>query len=356
MMRLLERYITRQFCEWLIVSLAAFVAIFIVVDLVENLDSFIDRKLSLLDVIRYYILYLPYILVLMLPVAMLLSTLFSVGGLARNNELAAMKASGVSLYRIFYPLFHFAFVMCIFSFLLGEMLAPITNRVRTQIRTGGSQSRAMTDRTNLFLQDVGGQIIFIRYYNAEQKRASRVSIQKYNGASLVKRIDASRMYWKDGGWELQHGKVREFEGEQQVETSFDLIRLTGLTFTPADLTRGKRKPEEMGYFQLRQYIQRARQIGIDPRKWIVDLHLKISFPFANFVVVLFGTSLASTIGRRGRVMGFGLSLLVCFLYYGFIKVGQVLGWNGMLPPLIAAWIGNGTFGTIGGLFLMKVQK
>jgi lipopolysaccharide export LptBFGC system permease protein LptF len=84
--------------------------------------------------------------------------------------------------------------------------------------------------------------------------------------------------------------------------------------------------------------------------------MKISFPFANFIIVLFGAPLASGRKRTGKALGFGLSLLICFVYYGFIKAGQVLGREAMLPPLLAAWIGNAIFGAMGIFFLVKARK
>ena len=81
-------------------------------------------------------------------------------------------------------------------------------------------------------------------------------------------------------------------------------------------------------------------IGSEARKWIVELYLKISYPFANFIIVLFGAPLAARKRRGGNAVGIGISLLVCFIYYFFVHTGRVIGHQGTFPPLFAAWLGN----------------
>ncbi len=355
-MKLLARYIIRQFCPWLLINLAAFIGIFIIIDLIENLDKFIDRHLEALLVIHYYILYIPYIIVLMLPVAMLLSALFSIGELSRNNEITAIKASGVNLYQVVLPLLKFAFLVSLFSLVFGETVVPVTNRLKENITEGKEKRITKADRSNIFLQDIHGQIIFVRYYSAREKSARDVSIQKYSDSSLVRRVDAKRMLWKDGGWELHQGKIREFIDGQQKERAFVSLRAEGLTIVPDDLARRPQKPEEMNYIQLRRYIHRARQIGCDTTRWLVDLYMKLSFPFANFVVVLFGASLAIRMRRTGKTVGFALSLIICFLYYIVMNTAQALGRNGVLNPVLSAWQGNVVFAALGVVLLLRARK
>ncbi|HDN67493.1 MAG: LPS export ABC transporter permease LptG [Candidatus Latescibacterota bacterium] len=355
-MRLISRYIIRQFCPWLLVNLAAFIGIFIVVDLIENLDKFIDRHLQVVQIIHYYILYIPHIIILMLPVAMLLSALFSIGELSRNNEITAIKASGISLYQVILPLLGFALLVSLFSLVFGETVVPVANRLKENIKEGREKRITRIDRTNVFLQDIHDQIIFVRYYNAKKKSARDVSIQKYSDSSLVRRVDAKRMLWKNGGWELHQGKIREFTGDQLTERTFVSLRAEGLTIVPEDLARRQKRPDEMNYIQLRRYISRARQIGCDTTRWLVDLYMKFSFPFANFVVVLFGASLATRIRRTGKAVGFALSIIICFLYYVVMNSGQALGRNGVLNPVLSAWQGNVLFGALGLTLLLKARK
>ena len=103
-MKILEKYLIKQFLATQLFALIAFAAIFIIIDIIGFLDKFIDHSVSFSMLIQYYIFYLPYIIILTLPVATLLASLFSVGQLSRYNEITAMRASGLSIYRILSPL------------------------------------------------------------------------------------------------------------------------------------------------------------------------------------------------------------------------------------------------------------
>lgn len=117
-MHILSRYVLRQFLAPLGLGLLSFLVIFIVIDLVDRLGSFIDRDVTFELIVSYYLWYVPYISILVLPMALLLASLFSVGGLVRHNELTAMKATGVSLVRILLPVNVFALLVSIGAFFL----------------------------------------------------------------------------------------------------------------------------------------------------------------------------------------------------------------------------------------------
>ena len=356
-MRILSRYLVSQFLLALFFSFIAFLGIFIIVDLIEHLDTFIDKRIPLLLVVTYYLYFAPYTIVLTLPVAMLLASMFSVGQLARNNELCAMKASGLSLYRAFIPIFALSFGISLLVLVLGEKVVPDAMGRAVRIKKGGVVGG--TSRPNVALRDEGGRIIYVRYYNATQKTGRDVDISMGDPgqATLTERIVAKQMVWKNNEWVLKNGKIHKFIGDKEEVTPFDSLRAGKLiTFAPLDFAKHKKLPEEMDYFELKAYIRKTRTSGRNPTKWIVESHLKLSFPFANLIIVLFGAPLSSTMRRTGKAFGFGLSLVICFVYYGTIRTTQSLGWNGVLPPFAAAWIGNAIFGVLGIILLIKVPK
>lgn len=355
MVSILSHYIEQRFAAVLFTSLLAFTAIFIVANLVENVDRFIDRHVPLQDVVRYYLFYTPYVVILMLPIAMLIAALFSIGDLARYNELTAMKASGLSLYRILFPVFRMAFLISLLAMVFGETIVPATYARYLKIKHGTKQPRT-PNRDNIFLQDRNETVIFIHHYNTEKRTGREISIQRYQDNTLLRRIDAESMIWTDQGWILQNATVRTFSGDQETVTQFQTLHSPFLTLLPQDVARPKKKPEEMGYFELHDYIQRVQRAGGDARRWLVDLQLKISFPFANFIIVLFGAPLACSRKRTGKAMNFGLSLFICFVYYSCVKASQVLGREELLPPLLAAWIPNLLFTGLGILLLTKAHK
>jgi len=324
-MRILSRYIINRFSLTLIGALSAFVGIYVVVDLVEHIDTFIDRGISAGNIARYYLYYLPYIAVLMLPAAMLIASLFSIAGLARRNELVAMKSSGISLYRVLFPLFRFAFLISLLALVVSEVVVPEANQRKEEIRTGKRKVGLIADRENVLLQDVDGQFVSAEVYRASKKLAINVSIQKYRGISLIRRIDADTMVWEDGMWVLKNGIFREFRDRKERAFPFSTLRVKGLTLRSVDFGKLRKKPEQMGFFELKNYIERGTKLGRNMDRWVVELNLKLSFPFTNLIIVLFGAPLASRIRRTGKAVEFGIGLFICFLYYSTIRSSQALG-------------------------------
>jgi len=358
-MKILDRYLIKQFLNVLGFAIIAFIIIFVVVDLVENLDQFIDKQVPRPIVARYYFYYLPYIIILVLPVALLLSSLFSIGQLAKFNELTAMKASGISLYRVAAPLLVLAFLWSFFALAFGELVMPLANQKKFEIKRlflDRIPPNIFYRRSDLYVLEGRNTRVRIGYFDGVKKVAHQVSVQYFQDDRLHRRIDVRKMYWQEGRWILEDGFVRDFSDD--TETLQPLVRWerSDFSFTPEDLAKIHKQPEEMGYFELREFIDKIRRVGGNPQKWLVDLRLKISFPFSNFIIVLFGIPLAYNRRRSGAAVGFGISLTICFIFFGLVKTGQTLGHNGTLPPFWAAWLSDLIFLAIGLALMLKAPK
>lgn len=384
-MRLLDQYISRKFLFNLIFALTAFASIFITVDLVEALSEYIDKRVPAMVIASYYFYFLPYIIVLTMPVAMLLASMFSVGQLSKYNEITAMKAAGQSLHRILLPILTIAFLASGLMLLFAEKVVPVANQRKVEIKHHYIErvpENLPTRLSNLYFQESVGRDdarqngktsgaadsqvrrVFIGYYDDATKIAQKISIQNYRGIFIVERIDALQMRWEErndssrgGVWEILQGYHRRFQGDREiVATRFDSLAMPELSFTPQVLTKVQKEPEEMSYGELQKFIDEVARNGGNPDRWLVDLYLKISFPLANFIIVLFGAPLAAGKVRSGGAVGVALSLIVCFLYFGTVKTAQSMGQNGTLEPLLAAWLGNLIFLVAGAVILVKARK
>ncbi|MDZ7270163.1 MAG: LPS export ABC transporter permease LptG [candidate division KSB1 bacterium] len=345
-MRILDRYIARRFLSNLAFALVAFALIFIIVDLVEQLDAFLDRNVPWSIVAKYYLLYLPFIVVMSLPVAVLLASLFCMGTLAKHNELVAMKANGISLYRLLLPMVVLGIVVSLADLFVGEVVAPAANRRKREIKLDYIEKHDFNVRrrmTNLIVRDRADRRLLIRYYDSKQRIAYRVTIQEYQGSTLRRRLDAPLMRWTGGCWRMENGYEREFSALGEHALAFTTRDVVDLKLMPEELARIQLEPEEMSYGELRRFIDEVRRNGGKPHRWLVDLHLKLAFPFSNLIILLIGAALASSKRRSGVTIGFGFSLVICFLYFGLMKMGQSLGHTGTLPPALAAWLGNMVF-------------
>jgi lipopolysaccharide export system permease protein len=351
-MTVLDKYLVKKFIINLAFSISAFVIIFLVVDLIENIDKFIDRDAAAYQVLVYYGYFIPYIINLTLPVSMLLATLFSLGSMSQHNEIVAQKSSGISLYRIFRPLFILSFFISIGAGFFSEFVVPWTNQARLDLYRYDIQKHPKNKgsrRNDIYLQDRGDRKISIAFFDGSKNEGKKISLQYFDGRRLVRRIDAEKFNWVDQHWVLHNVSERIFtDSVLSVQKNIKTIQ-TDLTFKPASLLELQKQPEEMSYLELQNFVNEMTQIGAEVRKWIVELYLKISYPFANFVIVLFGAPIAARKRRSGTAVGIGISLLICFIYFLFIRMGQVMGHQGTLEPWLGAWLGNIIFG-IGGVY------
>jgi lipopolysaccharide export system permease protein len=358
-MTILDRYILKKFISILIFALIAFITIFIIVDLVERLDTFIDRDVPKIVIFQYYVYYMPFIVVLTLPIAMLLSSLFSIGNMARQNEIVAMKSSGQSLYRILLPVFLISLIVSLGALYFGENAVPYSSTKRAQITDEYFEKHRSAWRKrikDIYATDALDRKITMKYYDASRDVGYTVSIKKFSGDTLLYRIDAQKMTWMDSLWVLYNGSERVFPESPETTIRFTQKPFLDQNLEPDDFRKVLKQPEEMSYGELQEFIQEVKTNGGGIEKWLVDLHLKLAVPFANFIIVLFGAPLSSPKRRSGTATGFGISLAICFVYFGIVKFAQTLGHNGHLSPAFAAWVANYIFGLAGIIVLIKAPK
>jgi lipopolysaccharide export system permease protein len=365
-MTLLDRYIIRQYIVAAFFGLLSFLCIFLIIDLTEKIDDFLDAKVPTEIILQYYVAFAPEILKLMTPVAMLLAALFVTGRLSTQNELAAMKSSGISLYRILLPFLAVAMLVVGLSVYLNGWIVPASNQQkyyieRTYLHRGGDPSQ----RFNIFFQVGQTRIVTMNYFDTQTHTASRVSIQDFadtNLTVLYHRYDALRMQWQAAsdstkqGWVLLNGDRRGTVELTDPVIPYQRMYVGTLNLMPEDIEKKQRRPDEMQYGDLREFIQSQQRAGQDVSRWLVDYHSKLAFPFASIIMVLFGVPFAAGRARTGAALGFGIAVAVTFIYLAFMKISQVFGYNGDVDPLLTAWMANGMFFVAAIVNLLRVQK
>ena len=367
-MKILDRYIIRQFLVVFLFGLLAFISVFIIIDMMEKLDDFIDAQAPTSIVVQYYIASIPDIVKLMIPVAVLLSALFVTSRLSSQNELAAIKSSGISLYRIMAPFLVVTFIICMGSIYLNGWIVPYANQKKFYIeRTHLNRSIQANVRYNILFQEGRTRIVSISNYDTQAKCARQISIQDFDSTDMTilrRRYDALQMQWiqpnrediQKGNWVLLHGTTRSFLDSTQTLESFDSLKIGKLSLTPSDIEEKQRTPDEMDYYELRDFIANQQRAGQDVARWLVEYHFKLAFPFASIIMVLFGVPFAASRPRTGAALGFGIATAATFIYLVFMKASQVFGYNGDLNPLFTAWLANIIFLAAGIANLFRVQK
>lgn len=363
-MKKLDLYIIRQFLSTLAMTLMGFVSVILVVDLIENLDRFIDNSIPAGITFTYYIYAIPWFINLGLPMSMLISTVFTVGVLAKRNELTAMKSNGISLYRIAIPITSIGFIVSLISFELDNRWVTKGNKARYDIERQymkrKARVRTQKEIRNIFLQKNEMNHISLAKFRPESNAGNDITFITLDKGTVTKRMDGKTVKWLDSlrVWNVQNYSIREFDENGSVKNTIISKKDTiiDLNFSPDDITQQSKKPDEMSYSDLTDRIQQLKENGVDSTKWEVDRYFKISFAFTNFIIVLFGIPLVVVRPKGGLSFGAGMGIFVIFIYYVFIKLGMSIGYSGITSPVTAAWMGNILFFIGGILLLIFVRK
>ena len=347
-MKILDRYLVKQFLQTLLFALLAFILLFIVIDMMENLDDFIDESVSGALIFQYYLVFMPEIIRLILPISVLLACLFTSGKMANLNELTAIKASGVSLYRYMAPFLITAIIISAFTVYFSGYLVPMANKHRVYIEQNFMKKGLVRFGNNIFFQDDPNRIVTISYFDVAAGQANQVSIQEFSPTDktrIISRTDELRMKYNpnNNDWEMYEAIQRKFTDQGESLQKFHILEFKDLNFKPQDVIKKQRKLDEMTLTDLKNFANEQLRTGNDPTPTMIEYHSRIAFAFSSIVVVLFGLPISTNKRRGGLSIQLGINLLITFLYLVFMKISQAFGKSGVLNPLLTAWFANFIF-------------
>ncbi|NCC49786.1 MAG: YjgP/YjgQ family permease [Spartobacteria bacterium] len=362
-MKLIDRYLLRTLLMPLFYCLAAFVLIYIIYDLFDNLSDFVEAGSPLADVAKFYVLLLPSVLIFIAPVSLLLSVLYSLSQLTKNNELTAMRASGVSLYRLMLPFITIGFLASLCVAIINETVGPWsaywTNQyVRSQRHKG---KKDVYVSYNLAYKNAKDRHIWM--VGAFETRTfelvhPEVILQREDGSDIAK-IQAKKGEWLDGRWWFFDVAIQNYDndGHPIGPPQFDRRREMGeLRETPIDLLNETKDPDFLSSRDLLTFLRTHQHLSSNTIARItVNMQHRLSIPWTCFVVTLLGIPFGAHTGRKGALMGVVLTLSLFFGLYILINLGLVLGKKEILLPWVAAWGPNIIFTCIGSVMIYRMR-
>ena len=359
-MRILSRYILREFLKFFIAALAGFVSIFYVIDFLDNLGDLVKYGSPFGAAVLYYIYKFPQVVFYVMPVAVLLATLFSLAILARNNEILAIRSGGVSVLRCTLPLLGAALLLSGFAFANNEFFVPASNAksskiYKLEIKREYSDVYFVRDKFWYRSKDA---IYNIGSFDYLRKALGRITIYRMNeNFRPVGRTDAKKALWSGGKWRFYDVVVRDFlpDGGMHVETADDMV--IDIPETPESFKVLAPDPDNFSYRELRAYIDKIKEDGYDPTIYLVDLQAKLSTPMISLLSCLIAIPFAlRTTGAGQRPFGILLAIILASSYYFFLAYSLAFGHQGTLPPLLAAWLPNVVYALMGSTILMTVEQ
>lgn len=352
---LLDRYVFGQWLRIFLVTACGFPIVATLIDLTDKLKTLLDRGVKLDAIALGYVYLLPEKIYEVIPAAVLVATVFTVGMLGRNSELTAAKAGGVSFHRLTLPLYLAALLAAGFT-LFVEELSPITSERKLALHQ--DKGTVTPQRANFVFRAEEGWVYTIRSLDT-RKRVMRDVVLTRQGTgegfpSLV--VSADSATWDGTRWTLFHGTSRTVaSGRKQASFGFAVLRLHALTQRPEELLAEAKRPEEMRYAELGRYITMVENAGNDAGRLRVMQALKLAVPATCFIIALFGAPLAMTSYRSGTAVGIGISLATTILFLLLVQLSQALGSGGVVNPTFAAWLPNIVFGAAAVVLLARAR-
>jgi LPS export ABC transporter permease LptG/LPS export ABC transporter permease LptF len=362
----MNRYLSLQFLTLFCYGLALASVVVIIGDLMTTLERYIRLKPGWKLILLHFAFRTPPFVYQGLHLVMLMSSILLFVGLSRSNELTALKAGGVSLYRVSLPILVLAGLISVSSLGFQEYVMPWMNRRGVEIDEARIKRRTMPElrkRTEIWYRGredgaAESRIYHIGLLDPASRQMNNVTVLSLGSDFVMRRRwDAKDMRWVDAeeSWRLSNGVRREFRSGQPDRAETFQDQSVKLPERYQDFAQVPRAPDVMSYRELREYIDRLRDAGHQVAKYIVDLQSKISFPLAHPIMVLVGIPFALTSPRGGRVIGIALCLALGLGYFIVHSAALALARAEILPPLIAAWSANALFATLGFFLYLRAR-
>ena len=370
---ILDDYVLRTFVSNLMLILLSFLVLTIVFTFFELISDILRNKIHMVTVGEYLLNQVPALLYLVTPLSVLLGVLVTFGLMQKSNEITAMKATGISIYRTIAPILVISVALAGALFLLDQWYVPYANKrvetLKNLIKGRPPQTYSRPDRKWIFGQtskkhgsaEENRKIYYYEFYEPDRNVFGNISSFELDPHTfqISKRIFASRAHWSDSlqKWVFEKGWERAFNGDNVTQYQpFEVDTFAELNEPPNYFKKEVRQSQEMSYEELRNYIRDLQQSGFDVVRLKVALQKKIAFPLITLVMAVLAFPFALSMGRKGALTGVATALIIALVYWVTSNLFEAMGNVSQLPPIIAAWAPDIIFGLTGGYMILKTPS
>jgi len=366
-MKVVDYYLIREFIKYILLAVLCVVAIYLLIDLFEQLDYFSSHHASLFMVGLYYLYSLPAAVSLLLPVSIILSCFFVYGVLARERGLFVFQSAGIKIYRLFAPVVVIGIILTIFQFFGYEFITiPATKKLEDlqRIKIEHKHADIATKQYNLFVKGKEQVVYFIKEYeislniSGEKSGVMRdfIIAQYSTDGKILKRIDGDIAFYQNNRWLAKNVSERTFVSDSiETYTKYDSLILS-IKEKPDDFNSEARVIEELSVWELNNYIRQLKIAGVKTAKAEVEFNCRFANSFIGLILILLSLPLAVTLRRGGVMFGLGLGLLFSFIYWGLIQIFKAYGQVMILSPFLAGWLANFIFLVVVFYFLITAKQ
>lgn len=353
---ILDRYIIRKFLGTYIFAIILILAITVMFDINEKLDSFLKAPLKA-TVFEYFMNFLPYFANQFSPLFTFIAVIFFTSKLAGNSEIIAMLSSGVSYRRLMRPYMVSAALIAFATFMLSAYVIPPANVKRIAYTNKYVKNKRVDYGANIILQVSPGEIAYMSRYDNTTKTGIQFSLDSFEGQKLVSRLTArSVVYDTLYQWRARDYTIRDFRGNREfIRSGYELD--TVIPIEPRDFLISKNDHETLTTPQLREYVKRQTERGVaNIQSFEIELHRRYAMCAAAFILTIIGVSLSSRKRKGGMGISLAIGLVLAFTYILFQGVTSSFAVSGLTSPMVAMWIPNIVYGIIAVFLYIKASK
>jgi LPS export ABC transporter permease LptG len=363
--RILDAYVIREFLGIFFLVLAGFVMLILVFTFFELVGDILRNHIALSLIGEYLVNLMPSMIYQITPLAVLIAALVTFGMLNRNSEIVAMKATGISLYRLVVPIVSIGAILAVSLFLFDQFYLPQANRrqeaLHNIIKGKPAQTVLHPEQNWIFGQPHSGEpgrIFYYQFFDPERNQFANLSIFEFDPSSfaLSRRIFAARAVWDStsDSWLFLNGWQRNISGANVTEyREFYQTSFAEIHEDPGYFKKESLQAQEMNFGQLDRYIGDLRQSGFDTMRLRVELWHKLAYPLVAIIMAVLAIPFALSMGRRGSLTGIAVAIAVALAYWVVDGLFGAMGNVNYLPAALAAWSSDAIFGLVGGYLLLR---
>jgi len=346
-LRLLDRYVLTELLYPFLFGIAAFSSIFIASTMLFKITKYITQYGASMDsVARLFFYSLPEVINYTFPMSMLLAALMAFGKLSGSSEITAMKAGGVSYYRIVAPVLIVGFLVSMFSLVWAEKVVPAAKAKCAEIVDYEikNSTRPTGQAEHIVIKSFKGSTHRITYANKFEESKGKmtgITIEEFEKGEIVRIQTAKEGFWENGTWRMVNGNVFSLNDEDGVtSTARYAEQIIPIDMSPKEIAWEQKEPEEMTIAELREYISMLEERKESTAKQWCEIYMRISIPLASFFFAMIGAALGTQKQRTSSSIGLGISIIVIFIYYAVMSFTTGLGKGGAMPPFLACMLPN----------------
>lgn len=345
-LRLLDRYVLKELLYPFIFGIAAFSSIFIASTMLFKITKYITQYgASMETVTRLFFYSLPEVVNYTFPMSMLLAALMAFGKLSGSSEIVAMKAGGVSYYRIVAPVLVVGFLVSIFSMVWAEKVVPAAKAEAGRILNYEIRHNAKPkSQEHIIVKSFSGgtqRLTYASQFEEDKGKMTNITIEEFEKGRVSRIQTAKEGYWENGSWRIVDGTIFTINPEEGVQSSAKFTeQIIPLNLSPREISFEQKDPEEMTIAELREHIGiLEEQKQSTARQWC-EIYMRLSIPLASFFFAMIGAALGTQKQRTSSSIGLGISIIVIFIYYAIMSLTSGLGKGGAMNPLLACSLPN----------------